>query len=506
MVSPPDYRTVLEQSPFSTIIFDLDGRPFFVNSAFCALWDVGPEALDVFLAQYNVLEDQLLRDLGLMPYIQRAFAGQASAVPDALYEPEKTAVGEGLGMRSRWVRGHAYPVRGPEGRVRHVVVMHEDVTTQVEDRARLHTREQAFRALAENAPDIVARIDRDFRHLYVNPAIEAATGRPPEDYVGQDHAALGLEPERVASWRAVFSAVFATGTEGRQAFSLAGPDGEVRHYAARVVPEFDADGRVVTVLSVARDVTELRQAEQRIHALNATLAERVSDLEALNDELEAFAYSVAHDLKAPLRSIEGFASALEEDFGAALPADGQAYLSRVRSNAERMYRLIDDLMTLATVTGGEPRRATVDLAAQAAGVVTDLERAEEAARSRPVVIIARDLEAEADPALTRVVLWNLLDNAWKFTRDTAAPRIQVGVTERDGERVFFVRDNGVGFEPRQAEHLFGVFRRGDRRAKVESAGIGLATVRRIVHRHGGRVWGEGSPNGGATFYFHFGRG
>ncbi len=272
-----------------------------------------------------------------------------------------------------------------------------------------------------------------------------------------------------------------------------------------MVPEFDADGRVVTVLSVARDVTELRQAEQRINALNTALAERVSDLEALNDELEAFAYSVAHDLKAPLRSIEGFASALEEDFGAALPADGRGYLTRVRANAERMYRLIDDLMTLATVTGGEPRRTEVDLADQAADVVAELERDHAHPEHHPVVSVAPDLVTLADPALTRVVLWNLLDNAWKFTRDTAAPRIQVGATERDGERVFFVRDNGVGFEPRQAEHLFGIFQRGERRAPLESAGIGLATVRRIVHRHGGRVWGEGSPNGGATFYFHFGR-
>lgn len=505
MATPPDYQTVLEQSPFSTIIFDLEGRPFFVNSAFLALWSVGPEALDAFLANYNILQDQQLRDLGLMPYIQRAFAGQAAAVPDALYEPEKTPAGEGQGMRSRWVRGHAYPVRGPEGRVRHVVVMHEDVTAQIEDRAQLHVREQTFRALSENAPDIVARIDREFRHVYVNPAIEAATGRPPADFVGRDHAELGIASDRVASWRAVFSAVFATGTEGRMDFALPRPDGETRHYVARVVPEFDADGRVVTVLSVARDVTELKQADQRIQALNAALAERVSDLEALNDELEAFAYSVAHDLKAPLRSIEGFASALEEDFGAALPTDGRDYLTRVRANAERMYRLIDDLMTLATVTGGEPRRADVDLSAQAAEVVAELERTQGVPEHHPVVSVEPVLETQADPTLTRVVLRNLLDNAWKFTRETSAPRIQVGVTERDGERVFFVRDNGVGFEPRQAEHLFGIFRRGDRRAPLESAGIGLATVRRIVHRHGGRVWGEGSLDGGATFYFHFGR-
>ena len=159
----------------------------------------------------------------------------------------------------------------------------------------------------------------------------------------------------------------------------------------------------------------------------------------------------------------------------------------------------------ATVTGGEPRRADVDLSAQAAEVVAELERTQGVPEHHPVVSVEPVLETQADPTLTRVVLRNLLDNAWKFTRETSAPRIQVGVTERDGERVFFVRDNGVGFEPRLAEHLFGIFRRGDRRAPLESAGIGLATVRRIVHRHGGRVWGEGSLDGGATFYFHFGR-
>ncbi len=498
---PPESRALIAHSPISTVVFDLTGRPVFANSAFAQLWGADEGRLARLRAEYCLFDDRQAAALGMLPFIQRAYAGQAATLPSVRYLPDETPSLQGLGSSVRNVRCSVYPGRDAEGVVRFVVMLHEDVSDFVEARRRIHDGTEAFRALVEHSPDVVARLDRDYRHVYVNPAIFEATGRPPEDFIGRDHEELGMPRALYEQWRTVYRHVFETGTEGRKEFDFPTPTG-LRRFSARVVPEFDAQGRVATVLSVARDVTEAYRARHEIERLNVALSKRVADLEALNDELEAFAYSVAHDLKGPLRSIEGFASAIEEDYAGQLDDSGRAFLGRLRGNAERMYRLLDDLMTLATVTGGEPARQAVDLGAVAFEMLAELRRQDPS--HRPVVHIGDDLWAQADPALARIVLWNLLDNAWKFTRPVNAACIEVEAHTVDGERVFCVRDNGVGFDLGEVDRLFRLFRTKDRLIHTDSAGIGLATVRRVVHRHGGRVWGKGSPGEGAALFFHFG--
>ncbi|HXQ30067.1 MAG TPA: PAS domain S-box protein [Gemmatimonadales bacterium] len=224
-----------------------------------------------------------------------------------------------------------------------------------------------------------------------------------------------------------------------------------------------------------------------------------AQLEAANAELDAFAYSVSHDLRAPLRSIDGFSLALLEDFGSSLDEAARGHLGRVRAASQRMAQLIDDLLGLSKVTRAELRRQPVDLSAVATDVAAELR---ERSPERPVEFaIAPGVVAQADPRLVRVLLENLLGNAWKYTRERAPARIEFGAEPNNGSTAFFVRDNGAGFDMAYAHKLFGAFQRLHAHTEFEGTGIGLATVQRIVRRHGGNVWAVGAVGQGATFSF-----
>jgi signal transduction histidine kinase len=263
------------------------------------------------------------------------------------------------------------------------------------------------------------------------------------------------------------------------------------------------DGVCIRVYGTFQNITERKRAEEKIQQLNVELEQRVRDrtaeLEAANKELETFSYSVSHDLRAPLRGIDGFSRILLEKYSAQLDDEGKDSLQRVRAATQRMGELIDDLLTLSRATRAELRRTAVDLTALAGEIVAELERAEPTRRVRWV--IAPGLAATGDRQLLRVVLDNLLNNAWKFTSRQAEARIEFGAMKGEQGCAFFVRDNGVGFDMAYAGKLFGAFQRLHATADFPGTGIGLATVQRIIHRHGGRVWAEGQVNHGATFYF-----
>ena len=252
-----------------------------------------------------------------------------------------------------------------------------------------------------------------------------------------------------------------------------------------------------------RYATELEQrVTDRTHELeerNEALRRNAAELLAANTELDAFAYSVSHDLRAPLRSIDGFSQVLLEDYSAQLDEAGRDSLQRVRAASQRMATLIDDLLKLARFTRSEMRTEAVDLSKIAQDIAADLQRS--TPERQVEFAIAPGLEARGDVRLLRVALENLLRNSWKYTAKQPRPRIEFGSVQENGERVFRVRDNGAGFDMQYADKLFGVFQRLHSPADFEGTGVGLATVRRIITRHGGRIWAEGVVDQGATFYF-----
>ena len=249
------------------------------------------------------------------------------------------------------------------------------------------------------------------------------------------------------------------------------------------------------VVGFVLDLTEQKRAEEKVK-------QYAQALEEANRELESFSHSVAHDLRAPLRSIDGFSQAVMEDHGDQLGEEGNKNLSLVRESAQHMAELIDDLLALSRVTLSELSRETVDVSALARTTITRLQQGQP--HRRVEVVIPEGLTAQADRRLLGVAFDNLFGNAWKFTSKQEEARIELGVTSKDGAPVYFVRDNGAGFDMAFASKLFGVFQRLHSTTEFEGTGIGLATVRRVISRHGGRVWAEGEVNRGATIYFTLG--
>lgn len=332
----------------------------------------------------------------------------------------------------------------------------------------------------------IAGIDGYFRRL--NPAFDALgysreelTSRPFLDFVHPDDQAATLA--EVAKLSTGVPTIF---FENRYRCK----DGSYRWLAWTSAP--DASG---TLYAVARDITELKRIQREL-----VRAKEIA--EAANRELEAFSYSVAHDLRAPLRGIDGFSQALLEDCGDKLDEEGLKYLRFIRESAQLMARLIDDMLTLSRVTRAEISRETVDLSSLARLTCARLERNEP---GRSVEVVIQDgVVGHGDPRLLGVVFDNLLANAWKFTAKRNAARIEFGTVSKDGAAVYFVRDNGAGFDMTYATKLFGVFQRLHASHEFEGTGVGLATVQRIIHRHGGRVWAEAKVDGGATFHFTLG--
>ncbi|MCW8130417.1 MAG: PAS domain S-box protein [Planctomycetota bacterium] len=277
-------------------------------------------------------------------------------------------------------------------------------------------------------------------------------------------------------------------------------DGSYRWFLWSAIPD-RARGEII---AVARDITERREAEERLRDLNQALEAQSARLTAVNQELESFAYSVSHDLRAPLRGIAGFSLALQEDCAGQLGETARGYLERIRTASKRMGSLIDDLLNLSRVTRREMRRERVNLSALAQEIVKDLKAAEPA---RVVEFVCQpDLWTWGDPQLLRIALENLLGNAWKFTARHATARLELsGQIGTEGVMEYTVKDDGAGFDMTYAGKLFGAFQRLHMEADFPGTGIGLATVHRVVHRHGGKIWATGAVEQGAAFHFTLGQ-
>ena len=355
-------------------------------------------------------------------------------------------------------------------------------------------------ALLDHTSAVIYMRGLDGRYRFVNREYERIFRVRREEIVGlTDH---DLFPPDVADdFRANDIAAIGEGRPMRLEESAPGDDGPHTYITVKF-PLIDASGEPYAICGISTDITERKRAEEEVRRLNEELEERVrqrtAELEASTRELDAFAYSVSHDLRAPLRSLAGFSEVLLEDYADVIDEVGRGYLQRIEANAGRMARMIDDLLDLSRATRVELRRQQVDLSAVAHDVVAELRDTDPRREVR--ISVADGLTAGGDPHLIRLVLRNLLGNAWKFTARRDPAVIEVTRADPDGQ-VFVVRDNGAGFDMRYAAKLFDPFQRLHANADFEGIGIGLAIVHRIVRRHGGRIWAEGEVGRGASFYF-----
>ena len=375
--------------------------------------------------------------------------------------------------------------------------------TQIQERdAALRHNEERFRQLANAVPTHVWTCDATGAVIYFNEPWYDYTGLTPQDSLGYQWA-RALHPldrdDCLRLWHKSVESGQPYETEGR--FRRA--DGEYRWFLSRAHPARDNDGRVTSWFGTSMDIEEKRRAEEKVSQLNLSLEQRVqertSQLEASNRELEAFSYSVAHDLRAPLRAIDGFNQALVDDYGAMLPDEAKDLFQRARQASQRMAQLIDDLLNLSRVARAEMRQQRVNLSQMAEQIVAELQKAEPDRKVRAK--IQPGITATGDDRLLRLVMDNLIGNAFKFTRKKSETEIEFGSVLRDGRRVLFVRDNGAGFSMQFAGKLFGPFQRLHAITEYPGTGIGLATVHRILLRHGGIIWPEAEQGKGATFFF-----
>jgi PAS domain S-box-containing protein len=478
------FRALLEAAPDAMVIVDHHGKIVLTNTQTTRLF--GYTAQELLGQPVEILIPEGARK------------DHASHRDVYSRSPRARPMGVGMELSGRRKDGSEFPVEislspleTPEGTL---------VTSAIRDITDRKKAELKFRALLEAAPDAMVIVDQFGKIVLANAQTEKLFGYTRQEILGQPVELL--MPQAARKRHEVHRGAYNQAPRTRPIHSgldLTGRRKDGSEFPAEISlsPLQTPEGTFVT--SAVRDITERKNAEAIRARHAAELAQANRELAETNKELESFSYSVSHDLRAPLRHIDGFSRILAEEYKTRLDSDGQHYLQRIVDGAQQMGRLVDDLLKLSRVGRQEAEYRLVDLNDVVEGVQANL--GEDAGERGIDWRIAPMPAVECDPGLIKQVFTNLMANSVKFTAKREHAVIEVGCTEQDGERVFYVRDNGVGFDLKYADKLFGVFQRLHRQEEFEGTGVGLATVQRIIHKHGGRIWVNSAPDQGATFYF-----
>lgn len=497
--SADQFRVIAEHASDYIARYDCEGRFLYVNPALERLLGVNAESL-----------------IGTTPMHWNPNFESTVRFHNALLTVVQTGQPQVHELQFReLVGGHVLfhqvrfePERNSRGRVVSVVAIARDITPLKITEAKLREREQEFRTIAENSPDLIIRCDPEGRFLYISPHLERVTGLPVREYMGRSlgevHLARGLfgpEQKRDSLLISAVRNAVSTGLTQRVEAAAVDRAGMPLFMDFRVVPERDANDAIVSVLLLARDNTREKAAETELKALNATLEGRVAartlELERANRDLQSFADTASHDLRAPLRVISGFTNLISEQEGARLSESGLAMLHRVSAAATKLHNLINGILAYSHAGQRTQAREVVAMEALAREVADEL-----LVQPAEVQVDVAELPAaDGDPTMLRQILQNLIGNAMKFSSGRLQPRIEVGWLPKDEQIIYFVRDNGAGFDMRFADKLCSMFQRLHPETAYPGSGVGLAIVKRLVERHGGRIWAESTPGEGATFYF-----
>jgi len=489
------YLSLVEQMPAGIFRKDAAGRYVFVSPAFCQLKGMaakdflGKTALDLGL------EDETLAKRGASHHVQIMETGRLIEVEEMSIHPDG---------RELYFHVVKSPVFDAAGKIIGSQGVLFDATARKQAEMEARESEARYRSLFNTLIEGFCTIEMifdaagkpaDYRFLEVNPAFENQTG-----LVGaQGKLMREMVPNHEPHWFDIYGKIALTGEPAHFENEAKGLG---RYYDVHAYRIGAPENRKVAILF--NDITQRKQAEAEIKKLNADLerrvVERTAQLEAANKELEAFSYSVSHDLRAPLRAVNGFAGIVLEDYSALLPDEGKRYLTRIRNGGQQMGQLIDDLLEFSRLSRQHMSLHTVDCGKLVDTVLEELKP--QWGSEREIEIRLQDLPpCHGDAALLKQVWVNLISNAVKYSRGRKPAVVEIGCVCDGSMNTYFVRDNGTGFDMQYAHKLFGVFQRLHRADEFEGTGVGLAIVQRVIHRHGGRIWAEAKPDKGATFHF-----